>query len=225
MARLKLKFSASNEVFNALLNKKVNGFINGLLGEGNEYHGKFSDYSVSSMQGAVWNDDDTFSFPNGGHIYVSSNNQNFINAIAIGLVSNKATEICGMKFVGYEVSDYNLYKKYDIVRTISPVLVSTTGRRMLTFRDDNFLDILREKSIKKLVLAGVDERKANSLKFELFHPENAKTVCAKIGDAVNIASRVMFIVSGNKEARNTLYNMGIGKCTGFGFGAVSVNNK
>lgn len=225
MSRLKLNFSASNNRFRGVLNKKVNGFIHSLLGEGNKYHGTFSDYSISSMQGAVWNDDDTYSFPNGASVFVSSNNQDFINAIAVGLVSNKDLSIDDMHFTGFEVFEYKLRKEYDIVRAISPILVSTTERRMLTFKDDGFIDLLREKSIKKLILAGVDERKANSIKFELFHPENARSICVKIGDAVNIGSRAMFIVRGNKQARETLYSMGLGKCTGFGFGAVSVNNK
>ena len=222
--RIKINFSASKNVFNEAFNKKVNGFVNSLLGVDNKYHGKFSDYSISSMQGAVWNDDNTFSFPNGGYIYISSNNQDFMNAIINGIMSNKADEICGMKFNGFETAFFNLRKHYDIVRTISPILISTADRHMVTFDDDNFLDLLKEKSIKKLILSGVDEAKAKSIKFELFHTEKARTICVKIGDAINIASKVMFIVSGNKEAREALYNMGIGKCTGFGFGAVSVNS-
>jgi CRISPR-associated endoribonuclease Cas6 len=225
MSRLKLNFSASDSRFREVLNKRVNGFIQTLLGEGNKYHGTFSDYSLSSMQGAVWNEDDTYSFPNGGSVYVSSNNQEFINTIVVGLVSNKNLSIGDMHFIGFEVFDYKLRKEYDIVRAISPILVSTPERRMLTFKDEGFIDLLREKSIKKLILAGVDERKAKSIKFELFHPEKARSVCVKIGDAVNIGSRVMLLVRGNKQARETLYTMGIGKCTGFGFGAVSVNNK
>ena len=225
MSRIKLNFCGSNNIFNEPLNKKVNGFIQSILGSDNAYHGTFSDYSISSVQGAVWNEDNSYSFPNGCSIYISSNDQDFINKVVVGVMSNKEASICGMKFIGFEVLDYNVYKSYDIVRAISPILVSTPDRRMLTFKDENFIEVLRTKTIKKLMLAGIDERAAKSIKFELFHPEKAKTTCTKIGESVNIGSKVMFIISGSRKARRTLYNMGIGKCTGFGFGAVSVNNK
>ena len=225
MSRIKLKFAPSNKSFRSVLNKKVNGLVQDVLGKNNKYHGTFSDYSISSMQGAVWNEDGSYSFPNGGSVYVSSINQEFMNEFVIGLMTSKDLSVGDLKYTGFEVFEYGLRKNYDIVRAISPILVSTTGRRMLTFKDEGFIDLLREKSVKKLILAGVDERKANSIKFTLFHPENAKSVCVKIGDAVNIGSKVMFLVKGNKEARRALYDMGLGKCTGFGFGAVSVNNK
>lgn len=35
----------------------------------------------------------------------------------------------------------------------------------------------------------------------------------------------MLIVKGNKNARKQLYNMGMGRCTGFGFGFVEVRNR
>ena len=59
---------------------------------------------------------------------------------------------------------------------------------------------------------------------ELFHVENSNTISVKIGEAINIGSRVMMIVKGDKDARKLIYEIGFGKCTGFGFGAVSVNN-
>ena len=71
----------------------------------------------------------------------------------------------------------------------------------------------------------MNERKANSLQIELFHPENAETAAIPIGNVINIGSKVMLCVKGNKDARRAIYEFGFGKCTGFGFGAVTVNNK
>ena len=44
-------FNSSNEEFNKPLNKEINGFIMKLLGGVNDYHGKQSDYCVSTLQG------------------------------------------------------------------------------------------------------------------------------------------------------------------------------
>lgn len=50
-----IKFEGSNEVFKKALNKEVNGFINQCLGKDNPYHGNFSRYCISSMQGGRMN--------------------------------------------------------------------------------------------------------------------------------------------------------------------------
>ena len=52
--------------------------------------------------------------------------------------------------------------------------------------------------------------------------ENAKTKMIEIGKQKNICSQIMLYVKGNKKARVMLYEMGLGKCTGFGFGAVTI---
>ena len=221
--RIKLNFSNSKFVFNEFLNKEVNGFINKLLGEGNKYHGRFSRYSVSSIQGAVWNGD-VYTFPNGGSVYISSDDAEFISLIIGGIMSASNLKIRDMKYINMEICDFEVGKSYDIVRTISPILISD-GEKLLTFRDENFLETLIKKSRKKLISCGLNEKIANTLELELFHLEKANTLSIKIGDAVNIGSRVMLIAKGDRKARKLIYELGFGKCTGFGFGAVSLNEK
>ena len=221
--RIKINFSNSKIVFNESLNKEVNGFINKLLGEGNKYHGNISRYSVSSMQGAV-KVGDSYSFPNGAYLFIASDDGEFIGNIMQGLITNSNLHIRDMYYTSIEISDYDIGTKFDLVRTISPILIND-GSKQITFKDDNFIELLTQKSIKKLIFFGMDERKAKSLKLSLFHPENAKTASIPIGKSINIGSKVMLYVEGHKEARKLMYELGFGKCTGFGFGAVSVNKK
>ena len=221
--RIKVNFSSSKILFYESANKEVNGFINKVLGEGNKYHGNVSRYSISSLQGAVKNGDG-YSFPNGAYLYIASDDGGFIGAIMSGLMSNKDLHVRDMKYINIEICDYDIGSRFDLVRAISPILV-TDGKRLVTFKDANFIDLLTEKSRKKLIYFGMDEKKANTLKLSLFHPENAKTASIPIGKAVNIGSKVMLYVEGHKDARKLIYELGFGKCTGFGFGAVSVNRK
>ena len=51
---LNINFEGSG-VFDRPLNKEVNGLINRCLGENNKYHGKFSNYCISQMQGGKMN--------------------------------------------------------------------------------------------------------------------------------------------------------------------------
>lgn len=221
--RIKLIFSSSDYIFNERLNKDVNGLVNKLLGNGNKYHGSFSRYSVSDFQGAVWGENG-FSFPNGGFFFISSDDADFMTSIIGGIMKSGADlYIKNMKYKGMDVCDFEVGKVFDVVRAISPILI-TDGKKLVTFRDKEFVGLLTEKSRKKLLRCGLDEKKANSLTLELFHVENANTISVKIGEAINIGSRVMMIVKGDKDARKLIYEIGFGKCTGFGFGAVSVNN-
>ena len=212
-------------VFIGSLNKEVNGFINRSLGKENKYHGHFSNYCVSTMQGGKMNREGIIFFSDGGYIQVSSSDKDFINDLVSGIVTNSDNlSIGSLQYKSIDIDEFRPFKEYDIIRTISPLYLSNKGRS-LTFKDDNFIEVLTEKSRKKLIHNGLSERVANTLSFNLFHPENAKTKMIEIGKQKNICSQIMLYVKGNKKARVMLYEMGLGKCTGFGFGAVTIIRK
>ena len=221
---LNINFEGSG-VFDKPLNKEVNGFINRCLGENNKYHGKFSNYCISSMQGGKMNKEGLIMFPDGAYIQVSSNDKDFINDLVSGIITNgDKLSIASLRYKNFDVNGFEPFEKFDIIRTISPLYLSNKGRS-LTFKDDNFLEVLTEKSRKKLIHNGLSERKANTLSFTLFHPERAKTKMIEIGKQRNICSQVMLYVKGDKTARTMIYELGLGKCTGFGFGAVTIIRK
>ena len=220
--RLKLYFDNSILVFKHPFNKKVNGFINKLLGANNKYHGKTSRYSVSPLLGAV-KVDDGFSYPNGAHLYISSDDSDFIRDIMFGLMEGRGTQIEDMRYLRCEMCDFNVGSMFDLVRT-APLLLNDKGR-VVTVKDDDFTDVLVRKTRNKLVHYGMSEKVANTLEFELFHGEKAKTVAIPIGNVINIGSKVMLYAKGNRKARRMAYELGLGKCTGFGFGSVTLNDK
>ena len=222
---LKMFFDSSLEEFKKPLNKEVNGFVMNLLGKDNNYHGNKSDYCISSIQGGVCNDNGTTSFPNGAIVAVSSNNPLFISIIIDSLISNTSElKIASLTYEKMEMTDYNPFSDYDVVRSISPISLKSNGR-FCTCEDSNFVSVLQKHCINKLIQSGVSEKAANTITIEPFHFEGARKVCVKIDEAKNISSNVMLIVKGNKNARKQLYNMGMGRCTGFGFGFVEVRNR
>ena len=233
--RIKINFKKTTESipvrrFN-YLNKEINGFVNMLLGNNNEYHGKFSRYSVSPMLGYVFNRaDKTIEFPSGAYINISTDDDVFMNRIVAGLLKIKSEVKVGHLYLNrdnmFNVSDFQIGRYFDIIRTTGPVIVKD-GSEAVTFKSDEerFLKILRNKSVKKLVHNGIDEETAETLKFQLFHPENAREEVWEIGKQKNIVSRVMLVVKGNKTVREKLYNLGLGVSTGFGFGSVDIIRK
>lgn len=223
--RLKVFFSRNIKPIEIPLNKEVNGFINNVLGEDNKYHGSFSRYSVSSMQKGIMDKNGIINFPNGGFIFVSSDDDEFIVNFLSGIsLKQDMLYVSDMKYERFEIDDFIVNDKFDLVRTVSPILISDKGKS-LTFNDDSFIGVLTEKAVKKLIRCGYDENLANSISIKLFHPENAKTKMVQIGEVKNIANQVMLYVEGNKNIRRALYELGFGKCTGFGFGAVNINSK
>lgn len=223
---LNINFEGNKDVFTKPLNKEVNGFINKCLGDGNKYHGNFSRYCISSMQGGHMNKDGAIAFPDGGYIQVSSDDEEFLNNLVNGLMMNFNEGLCvaTLKYKSFDVKAFEMYNEYDIIRTISPLYISKDGKS-LTYKDDNFIEVLTDKSRKKLIHGGVSERIANTLKFKLFHSENAKTKMIECGKQKNICNQVMLYVTGDKRARLKIYELGLGKCTGFGFGAITIIRK
>lgn len=219
--RIKIRLSSTSRVFSEPMNVMVNGFVQKLLGEFNEYHGKFSRYSVSSLRGGIVVNGSDLSFPNGSYFWISSDDDEFMSRVCGGIRNIASSDIGGMKYVGMDIDDFVLNKSFDLVRCDS--LIVKDKDIAYTYSDDKFLDILLEKSKKKLLHCGYDAGLVESLSIELFHPECSKVRIIKIRNVPNICSKVMFLVRGDVRIRRALYENGFGMCTGFGFGGVTLN--
>lgn len=126
--RIKIIFNGCNKSFNDSIIEKVNGFINYCLGENNEYHGKFSNYAVSSLQGGKMDKNGVLTFKDGAYLYVSSLNMNFISMFMTKLLSsNKGVDEMTVK--SFEIERIVPHNEYDIIRTISPILPTVSKDR------------------------------------------------------------------------------------------------
>lgn len=218
---LRINFSGVDEFDINSSFKKVNGFINKLFGENNQYHGKFSNYSVSKLQNGVYIGSRII-FTNGAFLTISSNDDKVIDKLINGILRNRNDlRISNLIFEDFDCFENDVHSSYDLIRTTSPIRLCNK-EKFITFNDDEFIPYLTEKSIKKLVHNGLSEECAKTLKLELFHKENAKTHFYNIDGAKNICSQVMMIVRGDKEARKAIYELGFGSSTGFGFGSVEI---
>ena len=217
--RLKLKFSESKIPFTYPTQNAVNSCIHRILGENNKYHNSFSNYCVSSLFGGVIVDN-KMTYPNGAHFYVSSLDEELIEKIMFSVI-NGNVEMCDMKLIGIDIENFNLHNDYDIIRTISPILLKD-NENIITYQDSDFIKVLTEKSKSKLLKNGFSENDVKTLKIEPFHFENARLKFPKVKNVVNKSSQVMLLVRGKKEMRLALYKMGLGKSTGCGFGAIEI---
>jgi CRISPR/Cas system endoribonuclease Cas6 (RAMP superfamily) len=171
---LEIKFTKGSKSYSSPLNEKINGFINSCLGKNNEYHGHFSNYSVSSLQGAVINEsENTKSYVNGAYLYISSPHSEFLGKIIANLmpmVNNRGID--DMMVDSFEIKDFPVHYEYDLVRTIDPIMLHGTNDKIYTFKDEDFIEKLTENSKQKLIKEGIPENVANTIKIYPFHLYN-----------------------------------------------------
>lgn len=231
--RIKFKFKGSNTLYEYNNLKQTKGwFEDNVIGRNNELHNKFSNYALSPMQGGSRNGK-YVSFPNGGYVIFSTIDEELFSLVISNIwkLLDKHTKVGDLEYDGFDfMRDFesDIHKDYDIIQTISPILLKKSDGYM-TFMDNGFLDELSNRSKKRLIVSGIDEQNANTLKFELFHPENASVVNMQyVSNNMRIqnkCSKVKLIVRGDKNARLALYSMGIGCSTGCGFGTIEINKK
>lgn len=220
---IKINFKSSNTIYkNNCLHLVKGWFEHTCLGNNNDLHNKYSNYSMSPMLGYTRCKRGE-QFPNGGYIIFSTPSSELMEKVVMSLFNGSGTKVGDMQYNNFEfINDAHIHSDYDIVRTVSPILLKHDDKK-ITCNDDNFIAMLTDQCKKKLVANGIEPNKAKTLKLEMFHPENSAVVDMQYNNVHNFASKIMLIVKGNAEARKTLYDLGIGNSTGCGFGTVSVN--
>lgn len=230
--RIKIKFKQNSEPIQSIMNSHINGFINKVLGENNKWHGSFSPYAVSSMHNGVLKEDGTIQYPNGGYFVISSCNTEFIGEIINGLLSLNNAKILSMEYDSFDVYDVSVMSDYSIVFFEKIYLQKKNykeKRKEYTFENcSDYIQKLRENTIKKLIKEGISERSANSIQFIPFHKEKWKVQYCKYKtmnkhNLVHQVSNITLLIKGNKKARKLICDMGIGNCTGYGFGFAKFN--
>ncbi len=223
---IKIYFKSKNQENNIIIpfsnQKELNSFIYRTLGDNNHYHDSFSDYSISGIQGGEKYDNKNIIFTNGKEpfIQVSSENNNFINDLLIGISQNKYT-FFNLVVSRTEFLDFNINKYFDTIVTLSPVIVKDKIGRKISIDNENFLSLLKENCIKKLAHKGIID---NTFDIFIRHPEKSKQKMVMVGNVFNICTKISLYVYGKPATRKTLYNLGLGGSTGSGFGAVTVYN-
>ena len=198
----------------------MNGFIFKSFGENSKLHDTFSDYNISSLQGGTLKKDmKPFEFKNGNPYFYISGSDSFVN-FAIEAFENTNASVFGMKFESIGIcDDFIVNSHFDNIVTISPIIVKNKNGRKITFKDDEWLNILTENCISKLFYLNIVDP---TFKLEIVNAHKAKEKCVWVGDVFNVCSNVRLRVFGKPKTRKALYNIGFGGSTGSGFGSVKI---
>ena len=198
----------------------LNGFIFESFGENCPLHDSFSPYNISSLQNGTLKDDKkTLEFKNGNPYFYVSGDDSFIE-FAINAFESSNASVFGMKFDSIDVfDDFIVNKHFDKIVTISPIIVKTKEGRKITFKHEDWLNLLTQNCESKLKHLNIVDP---TFKLEIMNPHKAKEKCVWVGDIFNPSSNVRHKVYGKPKTRETLYNMGLGGSTGSGFGSIKI---
>lgn len=201
----------------------VNYYIHKCLGENNKYHDTKNDYCISSLYGGKLDDDKIhLSFNNGGYIAITSKNEEFINDIIGGVMSN--TELkWGMEFKMFDFIKEEFIDGWNHFATLSPFIIKKyTDKKNYTFstlNDSDFADVVKTHMINKLKkiydgisLIGFDVVIRN-------HPSH-KVKKIMVKNVINKANQCQVDIFCASSVAEKIYNLGIGQSTGCGFGTI-----
>ena len=217
---IRLNFTNTTDKIPVDNQKELNSFVHRVLGHDNKFHDAFSNYSISGLQGGILDKGTRMlSFRENPYIMISSMDNDFLIALFNGLSNNSNEKFFGCAIKNYEVREFNIHEKYDIVRTISPILLKDKTGRKITIRDNNWLATLTKQCRNKLKYAGVVD---DTFSIEIMNMDNMKTRLVYVGNVFNPCTSAKLIIKGKPETRRILYNLGLGNSCGSGFGAIKI---
>lgn len=199
----------------------VNSFFHRMLGDGNRFHDTFSNYSLSNLMGGRITDGKLV-YDGEAYVILSTSDGGLLSLVMEKVFDIRSMHMRDMKGKRVEMlGDFEPNRRYDIIRLTSPLLLSRDGR-YLTFKDEGFMEALNRNCKAKLRKSGFSDEAVSSVSVEPYKFENARTKAVLVHGAYSIASVVHLVVKGDSAARTALYNMGLGKSTGSGFGSVEI---
>jgi CRISPR-associated endoribonuclease Cas6 len=225
--RIKINFTKNTETVTFVNQHFINSFIHQSLGYGNKYHDTYSDYIVSDLRGGKINKNKSgLDYPNGGFIIVGSMSLEFLENLIDGFSKIKNDfQMHGMKYKNYDfLPEERLFNGINYFKTLSPILLKEQKYGQLphfiTIEDDDFTEKLTIQTKKRLSKINPNLDFTN---FNISLSNNKKYNKRKrvfVKNVQNIASLCQLDIYSNRDVAKYIYEYGLGKSTGSGFGCV-----
>jgi CRISPR-associated endoribonuclease Cas6 len=185
----------------------------------NQIHDEISLYSLSWLQGSKISESG-FDFPNGAKWFVSFWNEETGKQLVMNAM--KMPEVfCGMKVSEIQIQESPLFGSKERFTVSSPVFIRkyTESKKPdhLVFNNIEADKYLTDTLKKKLKTANLNYNV--NVSFDKTYLK-AKTKVVNIKGIKSKANLCPVIVEGDPEAVQFAWNVGIGHCTGSGFGAI-----
>lgn len=221
--RIKINFTKNTQpVPNNL--KHVNSWFHKCIGQNNDLHDKPSDYNLSGMcGGSVTDNGKTKNFPNGGYILFTTENNELIEQLIIGTMSNPNFGF-GMTIAGIDFIDETIYNGFNHFKTTEYGFIikdkDENGKvNFVTLEDDMFIDKVKKHIINKFTKIN-PKLKFNDLDIKMNNHIGNKVRNVMVKNIVNKSNVCQLTINCNAQLAKALYHYGIGQSTGSGFGTI-----
>ena len=217
--RIYLKLTRNTELIPYNYQSFLTGALHKWLGKDNVEHGKISLYSFSWLQN-IDTVENGLNTKYNSFFFISAHDDFIIKSIIKGIREDPSVcfGIQVSEIVIQETPAFNSEQRFELA---SPVFIRRfIGEKdyHITYDDERSAEYLTETMKKKLLIAGLPDSGVR-IRFDETY-EFPKTKIIKYQDIGNKVNICPVIIEGTPEQLSFAWNVGVGNCTGIGFGAL-----
>ncbi|MBP5287927.1 MAG: CRISPR-associated endoribonuclease Cas6 [Elusimicrobiales bacterium] len=220
--RLYLKTTSNVKTVPFSYQQNLTGVLHKWLGSGNTEHGKISMYSFSSLRGSKITDGG-LNFQQGASWFISFADEMKIRKIVASILADPEM-FCGMKVIDVDIEETPDMSKKELFFAASPIFIKRSfpekhEDRHYTYEDAESNSLLKETLLNKMRLCSIPVDDTLEIRFDIsYNKKKIKLVSYR--NIKNKTSVCPIIIKGKPETKAFAWNVGIGNCTGIGFGAI-----
>lgn len=217
--RIHLRTTANTSPVPFNYQQKLVGTIHKWIGN-NSIHDNISLYSFSWLNGGR-KVDNALDFSNGASMFISFYDEKFIKQI-IKTILDDPEMFCGLTVTDIMIDDEPDLEVRESFDCASPIFIKRKIEdgtiKQYNFNDQEANSLLKETLLSKMKKVGLNDDTLE-IKFDTsFNKKKLKFI--RYHGIGNKASLCPVIIKAKPETKLFAWNVGIGNCTGIGFGAI-----
>lgn len=217
--RIHLKTTANTTPVPFDYQQKLVGTIHKWIGK-NTLHDEISLYSFSWLNGARMVDN-ALQFQNGASLFISFYDETIMKRI-IKTILDTPEMFCGLIVTDITIDNEPELLNRERFFCASPIFIKRKLENGMTkqyvYSDEQVSHLLKETLLSKMKVVGIEDDTLD-IRFDLSY-KNKKTKLVRYHGIGNKANFCPIIIKAKPETKRFAWNVGIGNCTGIGFGAI-----
>lgn len=218
--RLNIKTTSNSSIIPYNYQQKLTGVLHKWLGENNQEHGEVSLYSFSWLRNMQVSENGLIC-PKGASFFLSFYDTQRLKDV-LANIRKEPEMFCGMSVKDVVIEDTPDLTQQEQFNLGSPILIKRKENdKIAEFYYDNSISgkLLEETLRTKMRLAGIPDDDTLSIAFDLNYTKK-KTKLVWYDNISNKANMCPVIIKGRNQTKQFAWNVGLGNCTGIGFGSI-----
>lgn len=218
--RLQLSTSSNTSPIPFNYQQKLTGVLHKWLGENNQEHGEISLYSFSWLQNTIVGKEGLYC-PKGANWFISLYDVQRTKDVLACIRTNPEL-FCGMDIEEVSIIETPDFSSRELFFLGSPILIKRSENGKNTeygYENPESGKLLVETLRTKMRKAGLPDDDTLQIEFDLSYEKKKKKLVWYDGISSK-ANMCPITIKGNNITKQFAWNVGIGSCTGIGFGSI-----